>query len=160
MAILDTNVILRFLTKDNPEQSPRAAGFFQDIQDSVRTVQLTEAVIVEVEQVLSSKNLYNLDRETIRHGLGSLIQLPCVEVPNKRIYLEALDLYVQFSRLSYVDALCATYARRSDDATVISFDRGYRNLSGVTWEQPQGTATPASTRSTMSSAVRPSASAS
>ena len=34
------------------------------------------------------------------------------------------------------DALCATYARRADDSTVISFDRDFRNIPGVTWEQP------------------------
>lgn len=55
---------------------------------------------------------------------------------NKRIYFEAFDLYVEFSRLSFVDALCAAYARHSEDKTVVSFDHDFRNLPDVVWEQP------------------------
>jgi predicted nucleic acid-binding protein len=72
----------------------------------------------------------------IRTRLRYIIRLAHVELINKRVYLAALDLFVEFPRLSFVDALCGSYAQRSRDSTVISFDRGFLNLPGIRWEEP------------------------
>jgi predicted nucleic acid-binding protein len=136
MATLDTSVLIRYLTQDNPDLAARALALLEQIEAGSRSVMLLEAVLVETIQVLSSKRLYNISREVIRTRLRYIINLPSIELANKRTYLDALDLFVDFPRLSFVDALCGVFARRHPDSTVISFDRGFRNLPGITWEQP------------------------
>ena len=132
MAILDTNVFIRFLTQDSPELSPRATALFGEIETDRRTVHVPEAVVAEIVFVLSSANLYDCSRDFIRDQLGHLMRLPGIEIPNKTALLDALDMYVDFPRLAFLDALCIAHAKRFDDATVITFDRGYRNIEGVT----------------------------
>lgn len=135
MAILDTNVIIRHLAGDNPELSHRALGFFQEVEAGRRRVTLPEGVLCEVAFALSSPRMYHVDRETIRARLLGILHLPNIQMANKRTCLRALDLFVEYSRLSFVDALCIAYAEHSDDKTVVSFDRDFRNLD-VAWEQP------------------------
>jgi predicted nucleic acid-binding protein len=136
MAILDTNVLIRYLTNDDEGQSARAIAFLEEIEARRRTVILTEAVLAETVQVLAAPWLYAVDRETIRTRLLAVLRMPNLTLANKNIYYEALDLYVRYSRLSFVDALCVAHAQHSDDKTVISFDRDFRNLPGLQWEQP------------------------
>lgn len=136
MAVLDTNVLIRYLTDDDETQGTRALALLQDVEAQERSVFLPEGVLVETTRVLAASRGYAVDRETIRSRLLTILRLPNVTMANKRIYFEAFDLYVEFSRLSFVDALCAAYARHSEDKTVVSFDHDFRNLPDVVWEQP------------------------
>src|SRR5437867_3085655 len=113
MVVLDTNVILRYLTQDNPDRSRRAFALIQQLEAGERTATLPEAVLVETVQVLSSKRLYNVSREEIRTRLGVVLRLRGVKLPQKRTYLRALDLCVEYARLSFVDALCVADAART-----------------------------------------------
>ena len=136
MAILDTNVLLRYLTEDNPEQATRALAILERIEAGSLTVTLPEGVLVEAVQVLSSKRLYNVPREVIRTCLGAIVRLPAVQMVNKRTYLRAFDVYIESPQLSFVDALCVPHAKRTDDPTVITFDRGFRAIPDINWLEP------------------------
>ena len=52
MQSIDTNIIVRHLTADHPDHSPRARRFFQALAAGTRTATLREAVLVEAVQVL------------------------------------------------------------------------------------------------------------
>ena len=91
---------------------------------------------METVQVLSSRRLYNVSREEIRTRLGAVLRVRGLNLPNKRTYLRALDLYVEYARLSFVDALCVAHAQRTVEATVISFDQDYRDIAGIRWAEP------------------------
>jgi|SRR5215211_4198749 len=136
MPPLDTNVIIRFLTNDDSVLSPRAYALFSQLSAGGAAVSLTEAVLVECVQVLSSKNLYNQPRAQIARHLGTIIRLPGVKLLRKRRYLRALELYVAWPALSFVDALLAVYAEESPPPTVISFDEGFDRLPGLTRRAP------------------------
>ena len=136
MEYLDTNVIIRFLTKDNPEQAARAGQVFREIDAGTRTVTTTEGVLVETVQVLSSKKLYALPREDIRRHLVNVLTLRGVKLPKRRIYLEALELYVRYPHLSFVDALAAIHTGYSHLEAVLSFDQGFDRVPGVTRHEP------------------------
>jgi predicted nucleic acid-binding protein len=133
---LDTNIIIRHLSGDHPDHSPRARALFQELYAGVRSVTLTEAVVVETVQVLSSKTLYNLPRPDIQRFLSTIIRLRGVKLPRKRRYLRALELYGATPRLSFVDALLVAYAEEDPPATVISFDQGFDRVPDVTRLEP------------------------
>lgn len=134
MPILDTNVLVRYFTEDDIEQAARAYALFDDLDEGKRSVVLPEAVIAETVFVLS--RIYRIDNETIQTGLSALLKIGRIQVPNKRVVLDALDLFAEHPRLSIVDALCAAHAKALSDQTVLSFDRDFRNLAGVHWEEP------------------------
>jgi predicted nucleic acid-binding protein len=65
MRFLDTNIILRYLTWHNPDQSQRAYTFLQRVEAGEIAATTTEAVIAAVAYVLSSTVLYNVSRAEI-----------------------------------------------------------------------------------------------
>lgn len=136
MAVLDTNVLLRYMTGDVPEQASRALALLQEIESGNLTAYLPEGVIVETVQNLTWRDSYDVDRETVRRKLLGILNLSGIQMTNKRTYLRALEIYITYPRLSFVDSLCVAHAERSDDPTVITFDRGFRNLPDVTWREP------------------------
>jgi predicted nucleic acid-binding protein len=48
----------------------------------------------------------------------------------------ALEIYVTYPSLSFVDALLAVYAEESPPSTVISFDEGFDRIPGITRAAP------------------------
>ena len=136
MPILDTNILLRFLTEDDLQQSARAYALVHELQDGKRSVVLPEAVVAETVFALVNPRTYAVDRETIRRRLGAVLRIPRIRVPEKRILLEALEIFAENRALSFVDALCAAHAKALSDRTVLSFDRDFKNLAGIHWEEP------------------------
>ena len=136
MEFLDTNVIIRYLTGDNAEQAQRAYHLFQQVEAGKRLITTCEAVLAEVVYVLSSKVLYNLDRNEIRTHLRTIITLRGLRLSHKTTYLQALDLYVEHPYLSFVDALCAAQAQRTHSSHILSFDRDFDRVPGLMRREP------------------------
>ena len=133
---LDPNIIIRHLAADHPTHSPRAQALFRQLYAGAQTALLTEAVLVETVQVLSSRALYNLPRVDIERHLSAIIRFRGVKLTRKRRYLRALALFAVTPRLSFVDALLAIYAREQPLPTVLSFDQGFDAVPGLTRIEP------------------------
>jgi uncharacterized protein len=132
---LDTNLIIRYLTKDNPNQAQRAKKLIQQIQAGLLTVITSEAVICEVVWVLSSRVLYHLPRQDVRTHLTNLLSLKGIRLPYKRTYLRALELYAS-TNLDFVDVLSVAHMERAKIQTIWSFDQGFDRLQGITRQEP------------------------
>ena len=135
LVFLDTNVIVRYITQDDSEQAQRAHDFFEQVEAGAQSITACEGVIVESVQVLSSKRLYNHPRSEVRGYLTALLRLPGFHLPGKRIYLQALDLYAS-TNLDFVDALAAAHLKRTKLTTIVSFDRDFDRIPGITRREP------------------------
>lgn len=135
MPFLDTNIILRHLTQDNPDQSTRAYQLFQQLEAGTIRLTLTEGVLIEAVQVLSSKALYNLPRGQIRTLLTDIMTLRGVRLSSKGIYLRALELYASLVFLDFVDALLVARTERTQDS-IYSFDRDFDRVPHVIRREP------------------------
>jgi predicted nucleic acid-binding protein len=133
---LDTNIIIRNLTQDDPDLAQRANAFLRRVERGEETVRLTEGVLVEVVQVLSSKNLYNRPRAEISERLSAIIELEGVQLPDKPRYIRALELYASTPALDFVDALLVTLAEAEPPAEVVSFDQDFDHVPGIVRKQP------------------------
>jgi len=98
-------------------------------------VTTSEAVIVEVVYVLSSRALYNLPRTDIRFHLTNIISLRGLKLPHKRTYLRALALYAG-TNMDFVDALNVAHMERQRIATIVSFDRDFDSVPGIHRREP------------------------
>lgn len=128
---LDTNIIIRYLTQDDPEQSEQAKKLLDQVEQGEITLTTCEGVIVEVVQVLSSKVLYNLPRREIRTHLTNIFSLKNLKLLNKRVYLRALDYYVSYSFLDFVDALEVAHMQRKKIAYIATFDEDFDKIPRV-----------------------------
>jgi len=137
MSLIDTNVIIRYLTNDQlDDHSPRAYELFRRLAADETAATLTEAILVETEQVLTSRALYQLPRAEVRRHLANNIRFRGIRLAGKRRYLHALDLYVERPRLDFVDAILAAYAEELSPPTVVSFDRDFDTVPSVRRIEP------------------------
>src|SRR4051812_18628177 len=124
MENIDTNIIIRYLTKDDPDKAERVYALFQLVGRGDRFVSITEAVIAEVIYVLSSKRLYNLPRIEIAKRLLPILLLKGVNIgckpADKYMYTQAMHIYAT-TAIDFTDALIVSKTRQTETKTVISF---------------------------------------
>lgn len=138
---LDTNIILRYVTQADPsqphlvQQAQQARAILSQVETGSITVITSEGVIIEAVQVLSSKVLYNLPRQDIQRHLTNILRLRGLKIANKRTYLRALDLYAGHSFLDFVDALNIAHMERAKTGAILSFDRDFDRIPGVTRQE-------------------------
>jgi predicted nucleic acid-binding protein len=113
-----------------------ATTLFQRVKAGKETILVTDAIVAEVVFILSSKRHYQLPRPDVVARLTPILQLRGCKLARKRIVLRALDLWAVSSKISFVDALSATYAQEPG-APLASFDTDLGKVPGITpWQPP------------------------
>lgn len=120
MIALDTNIVVRLLADDDPEQSRRASELLEE--DAV-FVPLT--VLLETEWVLRS--VYALERDAVLRGLQNFLGLPNVTAEAAGRIARALSWYEQ--GLDFADALHLACAVESRAQAFATFDVKLRRLA-------------------------------
>ncbi|EDP74796.1 PIN domain-containing protein [Hydrogenivirga sp. 128-5-R1-1] len=120
ISLIDANVILRYLLRDNKELYAKAEEVFNDMMEGKTKILILESVIAEVVYVL--QRIYNVSRKEISEILRKLIELRGVKVHNKGQMLNALEIFSE-KKLDFVD--CILCAHREENE-VITFDKGLR----------------------------------
>lgn len=124
MKFLDANVILRYLTCDNPKKAENCFKLFQKVKTGEIELTTCEAVIAEVIYVLSSPGLYNLPRDNISSLLLPIINLKGLKLPQKRLYIKALDIYSS-KNIDFEDALIVAYMEKRKIKEIYSYDSDF-----------------------------------
>ena len=132
---VDTNVFIRHVTQDDPDQAARAYKFLKQIEEGTLEARTSESVVVEIVQVLSSKRLYALPPDEIRVNLVAILSMRGLRLENKRTILKALDLYAS-SGIDFVDALNVAHMQRLRIDTIISFDRDFDRIPDIRRRDP------------------------
>ena len=137
MIFVDTNVILRYLTKDDEAKAEACYRLFKRVESGEEELFTCEAIVSEVVYVLSSHRApYRLSGEEIRDRLVPILTLRGLRLPQKRVYLEALDLYASSPFLDFEDALAAAHMRRNGVAEIMSYDRDFDRVPGLRRVEP------------------------
>ena len=125
--LLDTNIIVRFLTGDHPAHSPRSRNLFARAAAGDVTLVVTDLALAETAWVLQS--FYKLDRGAIAATLKDLIESTGIEVENKTMLQSALGNFAQ-TDVNFVDAYHAAVAA-ADSVAIASFDRDFDQFAGI-----------------------------
>lgn len=130
--VLDTNVALRFLLADDPNQSPKAKALF-DLADAGKIrLRLSHVAVAELVWVL--KSFFDFERAKIATTVRGLLLHNGIEVEGLSVLLVSLE---SFSRINadFPDCYAAAIAANSASA-VTSYDRDFRKFAGVTCLTP------------------------
>jgi len=134
---IDTDVIIRLLTGDDPVKQQRAASLFEQIERGDLTVTAPVTVIADAVFVLSSYRLYNLPRHEIASALAHLVRIPNFRVKNRRAVLAALDIYGSNPfKLDFGDAFILASMMQSGSRDVYSFDAHFDRMPGINRLEP------------------------
>jgi predicted nucleic acid-binding protein len=132
--VLDTNVLLRHITGDHPELSPRATAFLADAEATGRRLRVTETVVFEA--VWALEKLYLTSRRAISRNLVAILDLPMMVLPTKARVRAAFALYERFKALSFADAYHVQTALDLSSGDIVSFDRDLSRVPGVRRIEP------------------------
>lgn len=136
MRFLDTNIIIRYLTKDDPVKAADCFDLFQRLKEGKEKVLTCEAILTEVVYVLSSPAQYNLSHEEIRARLSPILPLKGLKLPKKRLYVRALDIYALYPFLDFEDALSLAYMEKADIQELLSYDRDFDRIPNTRRVEP------------------------
>jgi predicted nucleic acid-binding protein len=136
MRFLDTNIILRALTSDDPVKGPACAELFLRVRRGEEQLETSASVIAEAVYVLSSPRWYHLPRAEIVAKLRPVITLRRLKLPQKRVILHALLLYYQYAHLDFEDALSVALMQHAKLTELVSYDRGFDTIPSITREEP------------------------
>ena len=121
---VDTNVIVRYLTGDDPQQADKARTVIGQ-----KPVFVSRTVLLEVEWVL--RGVYDLPSERIVPALRALAGLPGVSVEDAGLVAKALDWAE--AGMDFADALHLAAAAECE--SFLTFDKRFvrsgKRLSGI-----------------------------
>ncbi|MDQ2787281.1 MAG: PIN domain-containing protein [Chloroflexota bacterium] len=136
MRLLDTNVIIRYLTGDDPAKAADCRELLQRAARGEEQIRLCEAHLTEVVYILSARAHYGLGHEEIRQRLILIINLRGLKLPRKKLYRRALDVYALYAALDFEDALAVAYMEADGLAELYSYDRDFDCIPTITRIEP------------------------
>lgn len=127
--LLDTNVLIRHLTGDPPEQARRATAFLAHADELL----LADLIVAEAVFVLES--FYEVERARVAELVRSIIGFPAVVVVDSPLLLRALEVY-EVDRLDFAEAYLVASAETSGVGAIASFDRSIDKVATVQRIEP------------------------
>jgi len=121
--VLDTNILISFLTDRNPAQQETAEEFFE-LAASLRAVLLCQQEMIS-EFVYVMDSVYRVSKHDIREMLVDFFAMPGVELISELDFAQVAKLWPE--RISdYGDAVIASLCKKTKGAAVATFDRKFR----------------------------------
>ena len=117
---LDTNVLVRYLTQDNPGQFARAAAFIDAASEREESFLINAPVLCELVWVLAT--VYDYSREEIAHALEQIFTTAQFEIERFDEARQALGDF-RSSKADFSDALIGRINRSLGAVHTVTFDR-------------------------------------
>jgi predicted nucleic-acid-binding protein len=124
---LDTNVLIRYLTQDDPVQSPKAARVVEgDLLESGPGF-ITVVSMVEIAWVL--QKIYRLSDVQLAKDIEKMLQVRSLFIQNEREVHKAM-LTLKAGRGSFEDALIGELGLWAGCTSTLTFDKSASRLQG------------------------------
>lgn len=122
--IVDTNVFLRFLLKDNKKYFNQAQKYFAQAKEGKITLILLPQVLFEIDYVL--RGVYSLSKKETVDILSTLVKSPALEIKNRKVLIEVVEKYKKIN-IDLFDIYLAGIAKQQK-AKLLSFDKDFRKI--------------------------------
>ena len=129
MIALDTNVVVRFLVRDDERQARRARVLIESAASAGDSCLVTSPVLCELEWVL--EGVYHASRSDIADTVRDLLTTPPFVVEDDALVRRALASYIK-GKGDFSDYLLGQLGRAGGARTTYTFDRALRNVEGFT----------------------------
>lgn len=134
-AFIDADVIVRFLTGDDPQKQLAAARLLEHAEQGLVELHTPVTTIADVVYVLTSPRLYRIDRSELSAMMVALLQATRIKIQNREAVIKALTLFGG-SKLDFGDALIAASMLEEGIDVLYSYDRDFDKLEGLRRSEP------------------------
>ena len=128
MPALDTNVLVRYVVRDDSAQLAAARRLIDGYIATDQTLFVPVSVTLELEWVLRTG--YGLDKEQVMHVLASLFSAAELSFESEHALEVALQLYREESA-DFADCLHIALAAQAGEAPLWTFDRRAARVHGA-----------------------------
>jgi predicted nucleic-acid-binding protein len=126
----DTNLFLRYLTDDIPEQAEAVEQLLRDAEEG--RVKLVTSLLVIAEIVWTLESYYKLSKEEIQRKVLATLNTPGLEVENSEVILPAILWYAE-KNIDFIDAYNAAWCIQRGVISAYTFDRKhFSRIEGLT----------------------------
>jgi predicted nucleic-acid-binding protein len=124
---LDTNIVIRYLTQDDPVQSPKAVEIIERKLTATSPGFVSVVTMAEVAWVLD--RAYGLSAHEIAMAIERMLQVDVLVIESEQEVFAAMIALKQ-GRGTFADALIAELGTRAGCVHTLTFDRKALRLPG------------------------------
>jgi predicted nucleic acid-binding protein len=125
---VDTNIFLRYLTKDDPAKYDRCREVFKKAIESEISLFTSEMVIAELIWTLLS--YYRVPKAEVIEKVSIIISTSNLHLDNKSIIADSLVLFSQ-ENIDYIDAYNAVFMKSQGLKKIYSYDKDFDIIDGM-----------------------------
>jgi len=122
IALLDTNVIVRFLVSDKSPKYQNLYSFFEALENGSMMVELKLIVLFQLIFVL--KSFYKVPKEQIANGVTDLIKYKGISIKNKSVIRRMLEIW-RNNNLDIVDCYLIASMEGDTQNLLYSYDHDF-----------------------------------
>ncbi len=130
---IDTNIFLRYLTKDNPSKYDKCREIFKKTIEGKINPATSGIVIAELIWTLLS--FYKVPKADVIEKISIIVGTENLYIPDKNIITDALVFYSR-KNIDYIDAYNAVFMRYHGYDEIYSYDEDFDVIEGIKREEP------------------------
>jgi len=132
-AFVDTNIFLRYLTKDDPEKYERCRERFKRVVKGEITLSTSAMVIAELIWTLQS--YYKVPKAEVIEKATVIVGTKNLSIPDKNIVADALVLYAR-KNIDFIDAYNAVFMKYHGIRDIYSYDEDFELIEDIKRIEP------------------------
>lgn len=130
---IDTNIFLRYLTKDNPPMYNKCREMLKNAVEG--KVSLTTSCMVIAELIWTLSSYYKVPKEDIIEKVSIIISTENLHIPDKDIIADAIAIYSR-KNIDYIDAYNAVFMKYHAIDEIYSYDKDFDVLEDIKRQEP------------------------
>jgi predicted nucleic acid-binding protein len=130
---LDTNIFLRYLTKDDPSRYEKCKEMFKKAMKGEITIRTSGMVIAELVWTLLS--YYKVPKAEVVEKVTVIVGTKNLSIPDKHIVADALVLYAR-KNIDFIDAYNAIFMRYHGLREIYSYDEDFELMEDIQRREP------------------------
>ncbi len=131
--IIDANILLRFLTDDDPDKAGQCELLLKRVEKQEEEVLLPDLILADVIWTLQS--FYKQSKIRIREMLMPVLSLRGLRFSSKEVARRALNLYVE-KNIDWTDAFVAAQMISRGQKDIYSYDRDFNRVEEIKRIEP------------------------
>src|SRR4030042_930211 len=125
---IDTNIFLRYLTKDDPLKYDKCRKIFKKTIEG--NVELVTSGIVIAELIWTLLSYYKVQKADVIEKISIIVNTDNLYIPDKDIITDALVLFGR-KNIDYIDAYNAVFMKRYGFEKIYSYDEDFDAVEGI-----------------------------